>query len=154
MWRKSLVHALTVACLLAVAAGPAGAQPTVQVHVLVADRSRRPVRGLGSSDFEVLENGRARPVLDVRDASAPLEMMILLDASSSLIPRFDVMARATERLVEPLRADDRSRVGLLTTRLAMLGQVPDPGEAEVPGTEPAGVALELHRPCRLHPRCS
>jgi len=66
-----------------VAQVPAAQQPTfrtsvdvVQVDVSVLDKDRRPVRGLTQSDFTVLEDGKARPIVafvPVELAEAPSE---------------------------------------------------------------------------------
>jgi VWFA-related protein len=57
----------------------------VTIQALVRDSRGRVVKGLRTADFEVLDNGKPKPIIDVRaDAKAPLSVAILLDLSGSM----------------------------------------------------------------------
>jgi hypothetical protein len=94
-----LIGFLTLAALLAVPAADAHAgmvppaqQATfrasidlVQVRAVVRDRRGRFVYGLGKQDFEVLDGGHYRPLVDLQfDASAPIRVALLFDVSGSM----------------------------------------------------------------------
>ncbi|HEX6322527.1 MAG TPA: VWA domain-containing protein [Vicinamibacterales bacterium] len=86
---------LTLLTLLALPAAEAGAnaqQPTfkssvdlVQVRAVVRDRRGRFVQGLGKADFEVIDGGHFRPLVDLQfDANAPIRVALLFDVSGSM----------------------------------------------------------------------
>jgi VWFA-related protein len=81
---RSLV---TLTCVLAMAGpglaaqnAPAGAPArTNTVHVSVIEESGAPVMDLTAADFTIKEDGKARDVLKVAMATAPLQVMIIVD---------------------------------------------------------------------------
>ena len=86
---------LALATLLALPASvtPASAQqPTfkssvdlVQVRAVVRDRRGRFVSGLAKKDFEVIDGGHFRPLVDLQfDANAPIRVALLFDVSGSM----------------------------------------------------------------------
>lgn len=86
---------LTLVTLLALPAAEARAgaqQPTfkssvnlVQVRAVVRDRRGRFVDGLAKKDFEVIDGGHFRPLVDLQfDANAPIRMALLFDVSGSM----------------------------------------------------------------------
>jgi VWFA-related protein len=57
----------------------------VSIQATVRDARGRTVHGLTAADFEVLDNGRARPVVDLRsDTESPLSVAVLVDMSGSM----------------------------------------------------------------------
>jgi Ca-activated chloride channel homolog len=69
----------------------------IVIQASVKDSEGRPVRGLTAADFEVLDNGVAKPVLSLQaDTAAPLSLAILVDMSGSMaISSKRAMARQT-----------------------------------------------------------
>jgi VWFA-related protein len=114
------VLAVMALALLCAAAGSSGRQaPTfssrveaVRVDVLVTERGQ-PVLGLKPSDFEVFDNGVAQPVDLAAFDSIPLNVVLALDVSASMVgePLAELKA-AGRAVVEGLAGDDR--VGLVT----------------------------------------
>jgi VWFA-related protein len=116
------IRALTAiaVAVVCVAAGPSGHQvPTfssrveaVRVDVLVTERGQ-PVRGLKPADFEVIDNGVPQQVDLAAFDSIPLNAVLALDVSASMVgePLAELKA-AGRAVVDGLAPDDRA--GLLT----------------------------------------
>lgn len=82
----------------------------VAVNVTVTDASSRFVGGLGAGDFAIFEDG-VRQDLEFFEASAvPVDLILLLDTSSSMRPRMPVVHEAALGFVKNLRAADRAAV--------------------------------------------
>jgi VWFA-related protein len=87
-----LLLAFVVAGMEASSLPPAQSQTTfkssidvVTIHAAVRDKRGRLVRGLTARDFQVLDDGQQRPILDLRaDEEAPLSVAILFDVSGSM----------------------------------------------------------------------
>jgi Ca-activated chloride channel homolog len=88
---------LLLASMVAVPTGvlaqgqPAPAQPTfrsgvdlVTVAATVRDRKGRLVKGLDVGDFEVVDQGQMRRIVDFRAESSPVSIAILFDVSGSM----------------------------------------------------------------------
>lgn len=57
----------------------------VQVRAVVRDRRGRFVPGLGKDDFEVIDGGNYRPLVDLQfDSNAPVRVALLFDVSGSM----------------------------------------------------------------------
>jgi Ca-activated chloride channel homolog len=56
----------------------------VTVAVVARDRNGRPLTGLSAADFEVLDDGRSRPILDFRNDTSAISVALLLDTSGSM----------------------------------------------------------------------
>ncbi|MGE0812949.1 MAG: VWA domain-containing protein [Vicinamibacterales bacterium] len=113
-------RALTAAALaLAGGALVAGQEPvfrasveTVRLDVSVT-RGAQPVAGLTADQFEVRDNGVVQTVDRVSLAEVPLQLLLVLDTSSSLTgERLQALLDAARGLVGALRP--RDRVGLVT----------------------------------------
>jgi Ca-activated chloride channel homolog len=88
----------------------------VSIQASVRDRRGRPMKGLTTADFEVRDNGEARPILSMRsDQGAPVSLAILVDMSGSMRVGSKMrMARHTfDTLVSQLR-EGEDEVALFT----------------------------------------
>ena len=57
----------------------------VSIQATVRDSRGRMVHGLTAADFEVLDNGQRRPIIELRsDQESPLSVAILVDMSGSM----------------------------------------------------------------------
>ena len=57
----------------------------VPISAIVRDARGRPVRDLDRHDFQVLEQGRPRPIVDFRVSDqGPISLAILMDVSGSM----------------------------------------------------------------------
>jgi len=72
---------------ISLAAGPAAGQRATreqQVVVAAVDKGGKTVPGLSAADFIVREDGVAREVLRVAQASAPMQIVLLVDTSTDM----------------------------------------------------------------------
>lgn len=56
----------------------------VTVAVVARNRDGRPIRGLVPKDFELLDDGKTREILDFRNEAGPISLAFLLDTSGSM----------------------------------------------------------------------
>ncbi|MDQ3170555.1 MAG: VWA domain-containing protein [Acidobacteriota bacterium] len=95
----------------------------VQVRAVVRDRRGRFVPGLASKDFEVIDGGNYRPLVDLQfDAAAPLRVALLFDVSGSMsiASKLAEAASAARHLVTGLHAGDEAAVFAFDTSLREL----------------------------------
>lgn len=88
----------------------------VSIQASVRDKRGRPVSGLTSADFEVLDNDQPRPVLSFRsDRQSPVSLAILVDMSGSMsgATRIAMARQAFDSLLSQLR-DGEDEVALFT----------------------------------------
>jgi Ca-activated chloride channel family protein len=90
-------------------ATPVGAQ-LMRLNVNVTDRHGRALGGLKTSDFTVFENGQEREVKDVEPASAPFNVVLLLDVSGSVEEHIDFMRKAARNFIKTVSPQDRIAV--------------------------------------------
>jgi VWFA-related protein len=57
----------------------------VTVFAVVRDHQGRPVSGLTSRDFDVVDSGHHRPIIDCRVEQGPITVAILVDISGSMV---------------------------------------------------------------------
>lgn len=90
-------------------ATPAGAQ-LMRLNVNVTDRHGRALSGLKTSDFTVFENGQERAVTDVEPASAPFNLVLLLDVSGSVEEHINFIRKAARNFINTVGPRDRVAV--------------------------------------------
>ena len=81
----------------------------VSVNVTVTD-GRKPVTGLTRGDFEVLEDGVRQEVQFFESRSVPLDVILLLDTSSSMQDKMPAVHEAARSFMKILRPEDRGAV--------------------------------------------
>lgn len=80
----------------------------VRLDVLVTDNGQ-PVRGLAAADFEVLDNGVPQSVDFVSFEQIPLNIVLLLDVSSSVVgERLGHLREASRAILGALKKDDQT----------------------------------------------
>ncbi|MEO5895330.1 MAG: VWA domain-containing protein [Vicinamibacterales bacterium] len=81
----------------------------VALNVSVFD-GRKPVSGLSRDDFEVYEDGVRQQVNFFESRSVPMDLILLLDTSSSMIDKMETVHRAARGFMKMLRPEDRGAV--------------------------------------------
>ena len=83
----------------------------ILLPVTVRDSEGRLVTTLGRADFRVFEDGREQPLSDLRLRRVPVDVLLMIDSSSSVANNFDDFRRAAEEFAA--RLDPADRVSLL-----------------------------------------
>jgi Ca-activated chloride channel family protein len=78
-----------------------------RVQARVTDRNGRAVSGLTAKDFTVTEDGAERAVREVRPATAPFNLVLLLDVSGSVEERIDFIRKAALNFLNTASPQDR-----------------------------------------------
>lgn len=92
----------------------------VLLPVTVVDAAGRVIAGLQADDFAVYEDGRQQPVSLFATGAAPLDLVLLLDASGSMTPRLAAARRAATTILRGLRPEDRASVIRFDDRIRVL----------------------------------
>lgn len=79
----------------------------VLLPVTVRDRAGKLVTTLSRDDFHVFEDGREQPLSDLALREAPVDVVLMVDASSSVSRNLDDFRRAAMGFAEKLSAQDR-----------------------------------------------
>jgi VWFA-related protein len=95
----------------------------VVVHVNVADAQKRPVANLSPQDFVVLEDGRPQHLSHFLSADGPLDVALLLDASSSMAAILPTLRSSAREFVEGLAPDDRVMLVGFDRRIRLLAEL-------------------------------
>jgi VWFA-related protein len=83
------------------------------LNLSVVDRNTsRGIVGLGQSDFRLFEDGVEQQILQFESASAPFDLMLLIDVSGSTRDVVKLIRAAALRFVEAARPSDR--IGIIT----------------------------------------
>ncbi len=103
---------------VAIAARPAQDQAqfrssvqTVPVYATVIDKDGRLVPDLEESQFEILDNGKVRPITVFKSDVQPISVVAMLDTSGSMTLNLDFLKVAAEQFVLRLMPEDRARIG-------------------------------------------
>lgn len=79
----------------------------MRVNGSVTDRNGRAITDLKAPDFTVTENNQPRKVVSVAPASAPFNLVLLLDVSGSVEERLDFIRKAGRNFLNTASAQDR-----------------------------------------------
>jgi VWFA-related protein len=90
---------------------------TVAVYATVTDGAGRLVPDLRQEHFEVLDNGRPRPLTVFKSDVQPITVVVMLDTSGSMTFNFELLKEAAEKFVLRLLPDDRVRVGSFSDKI-------------------------------------
>ncbi|HUQ31089.1 MAG TPA: VWA domain-containing protein [Pyrinomonadaceae bacterium] len=85
---------------------PVGGQ-LMRLNVNVTDRHGRALAGLQAADFSIFENGQERPVTQVEPASAPFNLVLLLDVSGSVEEHINFIRKAARNFIATVGSQDR-----------------------------------------------
>ena len=85
----------------------------VTLNMSVIDRTTsRGILGLTQSDFKLLEDGAEQRIVQFESASAPFDLILLIDLSGSTRDKVKLIRQAALRFVEAARPSDR--IGIVT----------------------------------------
>src|SRR4051794_25255831 len=79
----------------------------VEVPVVIADKSGRPILNLKQNNFAIYEDGKPQEILDFSTTTEPFEVALLLDTSGSTRQDLQLIQRAAESFIASLRPGDR-----------------------------------------------
>lgn len=79
----------------------------VEVPIVVADKSGKPILNLDRNNFVIYEDGKKQEVTDFLTTAAPFEVAILLDTSGSTRSDLALIQRAADNFIASLRPGDR-----------------------------------------------
>jgi len=82
----------------------------VALNVIVTDTDQHYATGLRAEDFEVYEDGVRQPVEFFAAAEVPLDLILLIDASSSMSDKLEAVHKAANGFIETMRDGDRAAV--------------------------------------------
>ncbi len=80
--------------------------------VRVNDLNNRSIAGLKLADFELLENNVSREIISVEPATAPFNLVLLLDVSGSVDNYVNFIRKAARSFVDTV--DERDRISIVT----------------------------------------
>ena len=92
----------------------------VLLPVTVRDRNGKLVTTLNRNDFRVFEDGRDQPLTDFAVRDVPVDVVLMVDASSSVAANIDDFRRAAEGFADKLSARDRISLMKFDDRVELL----------------------------------
>jgi len=92
----------------------------VALNVTVTDSTAKYVSGLQPGDFVVYEDGVKQDVQFFESASVPVDLILLLDTSSSMSDKVDVVREAATGFLKTLRSGDRGAVVTFANTVSVL----------------------------------
>jgi len=88
-----------------------GTSDTVRVYVTVIDKDGRLVTTLAKEQFDVRDDGKPQPITVFDNSPEPIQLIVLLDVSSSMTGNLGLLRDASVTLFGELGQDDVARVG-------------------------------------------
>jgi Ca-activated chloride channel homolog len=92
---------------------------TVSIYATVSDSDGRLVPDLVKDDFTVLDNGTPREITLFSSDIQPITVVIMLDMSGSMFPRFLRLRTSTLSFVDALLPHDRAQIGSFGDEIAI-----------------------------------
>jgi Ca-activated chloride channel homolog len=92
----------------------------VLLPVTVRDASGRLVDGLKREDFKIFEDGLQQSLSDISLRHVPVDVVLMIDASSSAVENLDDFRRAAEGFASHLGTDDRISLIQFDDRVLLL----------------------------------
>ena len=117
----------------------------VALNVTVLN-GRKLVSGLSRDDFEVYEDGIRQNVDFFESRSVPMDLILLLDTSSSMADKMETVHRAARGFMKMIRPEDRGAVVAFADTVSILQPLSSDGkalEAAIEGTTAHG-STSLH----------
>ena len=82
----------------------------VPLNVTVTDSTKQFVKGLTASDFSIFEDGVAQDVKFFEATETPTDLIVLIDTSSSMSDKMDVVHEAAVGFLKSMKQGDRGAV--------------------------------------------
>ena len=79
----------------------------VVLHAVVVDAQNRLITGLTQNNFQVFEDGQAQRITSFRKEQVPIALGIVIDNSSSMLPKRTKVNEAALRLVDASQVEDQ-----------------------------------------------
>jgi Ca-activated chloride channel family protein len=95
----------------------------VALNVTVADPGRQSVPGLQAEDFAVYEDGVQQEIRFFETAAVPVDLIVLLDTSSSMRHQMEIVHKAAEGFIGTLRDGDRGAVVAFSDRVNIVQEL-------------------------------
>ena len=92
---------------------------TVSIYATVNDAEGRLVPDLAKEDVTVLDNGTRREITLFSNDIQPITVVIMLDMSGSMFPRFMRLRNSTQTFVDALLPHDRAQIGTFGEEIAI-----------------------------------
>ena len=92
----------------------------VMFPVTVRDSTGRLINDLTRNDFRIYEDNRLQPLSDLALRQVPVDVVLMVDASSSVANNLDDFRRAAEGFAAKLQADDRISLIKFDDRVELL----------------------------------
>lgn len=101
----------------------------VNLNVTVTGANANPVSGLTSAQFEIREDGVVQDVKFFAAGDTPIDVLLLLDTSSSMTGSMQFVQAAATRFVDALRTGDRAGIMGISNGLRILQPVTEDAAA-------------------------